>query len=733
MNKASSTINIDGVLDEDDWKSAEVTSDFFKNFPVDSGMATNQTIVKMCYNDAGIYISAVCYDDQAKNSIIQSLKRDFKLKDTDAFTVSIDPFGDLQNGFSFSISPYNVQREGLISNGGGWGASTSWDNKWFSGTQILEDRWIAEMFIPFKTIRYSNELKNWKINFTRTDFKLNERSCWSPIPINFELEAINFTGDLIWDENPPKAGTNISLIPYITAGASASYNGEDRSLSHLGNIGGDAKIGVTQSLNLDITLNPDFSNVEVDDQILNISRFSIALPEKRQFFLENSDLFGDFGFRNIRPFFSRNIGLKRDASTNQMVQVPIVSGARLSGKINKNWRVGAMNVVELDSSAYMFSSNQGGTQNDFISGNNYGYKSYNIGVVQRQVGANSNVGGIFVNELPFSNDGKVSSVAGVDFNWTSNNNKYKGKVFSHQSFTEGVNATPLSQQANATFFMRNTKKYFIMWNHEYVGENYNAANGFVPRNGIWRLEPFGTYTIFPKKSKYIQSHKVSGRWNYYTDLNYKRQDDYREVSVNSKLLNTAETYLAVARNYIGLNRAFDPTEPYIDSDTTTKYEIGENFINYSVSVGFWSNITTALSYKINFDYGEYFRGTKLGSRFEVNYRYQPYFKFSVLINNNTIDLPDFEKTNLLRFGPKVEVTLTNNFFLNYYLQYNSVLKTLSNNARLQWRFKPLSDLFLVYTDNYSATNDFSGNDAIINIQGKQNWALVFKFVYWLNL
>ena len=729
ITRANSKITLDGKLDEEAWFTAQKVSGFHKNFPIDSGLATHQTEVMMKYDLSGIYIGVVCFDENPKKSIIQSLKRDFLLNNTDAFTVSIDPFGDLTNGFSFSISPYNVQREGLISNGGSWGATTSWDNKWFSETQILDDRWIAEIFIPFKTIRYSNNLKTWKINFTRTDYKINEKTSWAHIPINFGLETINFSGDLVWDENPPKAGTNVSLIPYATTGVSVQYENNDGDLSHLSNVGADAKVGLTQSLNLDITINPDFSNVEVDDQILNISRFSIALPEKRQFFLENSDLFGDFGFRNIRPFFSRNIGLKLDTSISQMVQVPILSGMRMSGKINKNWRVGAMNVIEMDSSAFMLSSSEPGLHNDFISNNDYGYKSYNIGVVQRQTGVNSNVGLIFVNETPFSESGDINSVAGIDYNWTSKDNKYKAKIFSHQSFTEGVNQSAWSQQANATFFMRNTKKYFVMWNHEYVGENYNAVNGFVPRVGIWRLEPYATYSIFPD-SKYIQSHKMGAYWNYYTDLNYKRLDDFRKVNINTKFLNTSETDFGVVRNYIGLNQSFDPT---FQGDTS--YAAGENFINYFVTAGYWSNITKMFSFKLNVDYGQYFaeEGKKFGTNLELYYRYQPYFLFSVIFNNNYIALPGFKQTNLTRLGPKLELTLTNNLFFNYYLQYNSVNETLSNNVRLQWRFKPLSDLFVVYTDNYDATSDFGGNNAIINIQEKQNRALIFKFVYWLNL
>lgn len=718
-------ILLDGDLSEPIWTSIDVAKDFKRNFPIDSGYAQSKTEVKVFYSDAGIFVGVICFDKNPQKSIIQSLKRDFLLSNTDAFTITLDPFADLTNGFSFSLSPYNVQREGLVSGGGSSGSEATWDNKWFSETKILNDRWTAEMFIPFKTLRYSNKLSSWKVNFSRTDYKINEKSSWVGIPINFGLETLTFSGNLVFNEPPPETGANVSFIPYLTSGLSGDYvNGNNESI--IGNIGADAKVGVTQSLNLDVTINPDFSNVEVDDQILNLNRFSIALPEKRQFFIENSDLFSQFGFRRIRPFFSRSIGLKDTSGNGEMIQVPILSGLRLSGKINKYWRLGALNVIEMDSSAYMLSSNNQLTQNDFIS-NTYDYKSYNVGVLQRQLGSNSNISGIFVNQTPFSNNENINSVAGVDLNYASNNGIYKGKIFSHQSFTEGVNKKAWSQQANASFFIRSTKKLFLMWNHEYVGENYNAANGFVARKGIWRLEPMIGHTIFPKIN-FIQSVRHELYSNYYTDLNYKRLDDLRRVSSNVKFINTSEFYFEAVRNYTRLRYDFDPT---FQGDTS--YLAESKFINYNFGIGYWSSITNMFRYKLNMDYGQYFTGTKLGTRVELFYRLQPKAIFSILVNNNNIKLPGFKNVNLTRIGPKVEVTLTNNLFVNYYLQYNSISSNFSNNFRVQWRFKPLSDFFFVYTDNYGATSEVVNNQYQFNINEKKNRGIVFKFVYWLNL
>ena len=717
---------LDGVLVDEMWSNLPVYTNFTRNFPIDSGLAKSQTEVKIFFNDNGIYLGVVCFDQNPEKSIIQSLKRDFDLKNTDAFTFVFDPFGDLTNGFSFSLSPYNVQREGLISGGGGFGSEATWDNKWFSATKIMDDKWIGEMFIPFKSIRYSSKSTIWKANFARTDYKINERSTFKPVPINFGVESLVFTSDLVWDKNPSETGINASVIPYVASGLSGSYQGENTERV-IGNVGADAKVGVTQSLNLDLTFNPDFSNVEVDDQILNLNRFSIALPEKRQFFIENSDLFSQFGFRRIRPFFSRTIGLQDTSGFNEMIQVPIVSGARLSGKINKNWRVGALNVIQMDSSAYLLSSNEKGIQSDFMANQNYDLSMFNVGVVQRQVNSNSNISGIFVNKLPMHQNDRVNSVAGVDFNYTSKNGMYKGKVFSHQSFTEGVKKKAISQQANASFFIRSTKKMFLMWNHEYVGENYNAANGFVARKGIYRLEPMASYTVFPKV-EFIQSIRPEIYWNLYTDLDFRRLDDLRRASGTVKFLNTSEFYVEALQNYTRLRFDFDPTFQF-----DTAFSAGEDFNTFNFGVGYWSSIISKFRYKLNFDYGSYFSGTKTGTRVELIYRLQPYGNFSILFNNNFVSLPGFEDVNLTRIGPKAEVTITNNLFINYYLQYNSINKNLSNNFRVQWRFKPLSDIFLVYTDNYGAAGEYVNNEYIFNVNQKKNRGIVFKMVYWLNL
>ena len=194
--KTSEKINIDGELKEDVWSKCDQASDFWQNFPFDTSIAITKTVAMITYDEKNIYVAAICYDSLPGNYIIQSLKRDFAYPVSDAFVVTIDPFADKQNGFSFGVNPYGVQREGLVSNGGDQGATINWDNKWFSEVKRFKDKWIVEMAIPFKSIRFKNDLKDWRINFSRNDLKRNENSTWNKVPRQFNVSSLAYTGTL---------------------------------------------------------------------------------------------------------------------------------------------------------------------------------------------------------------------------------------------------------------------------------------------------------------------------------------------------------------------------------------------------------------------------------------------------------------------------------------------------------------------------------------------------------
>nr|MCU0368619.1 carbohydrate binding family 9 domain-containing protein [Cyclobacteriaceae bacterium] len=430
IHRATAPIKLDGILDEPDWQTAELATNFKQYFPYDSSLANAQTEIRLTYDDQFIYIGALMHNLGPRKYVTPSLRRDYRGEANDGVSIVFDTFKDKTNAFIFGVNPYGVQREGLVANGGGTGSNDftlNWDNKWYSEVKTYDEYWIAEMAIPFKTLRFKSNLSSWNVNFYRIDSQYAERSTWSPIPRNFDIVNLAFNKELIWDKPLEDPGANVSIIPYIANNTSRNFEKETPTESKM-QFGGDAKIGIGPALNLDLTVNPDFSQVEVDEQVTNLDRFEIFFPERRQFFLENADLFANFGLDGTRPFFSRRIGVARDESTGQNIQNTIYGGVRLSGKINNNTRIGFLNMQTAEDEEI-----------DLPSTN------YTVGTIQQKVFARSNISMIVVNKQAFQDSiggefttqpNAYSRLAGIDYNLASADNRWTGKAFYHHSFNE---------------------------------------------------------------------------------------------------------------------------------------------------------------------------------------------------------------------------------------------------------------------------------------------------------
>lgn len=707
--KISEKIEVDGNLSEAIWQTAQKTGRFWQNFPFDTSLAKSRTEVMVAYDNSFLYIAAICYDSLPGKFVIQSLKRDFSYPVSDAFVVSIDPFSDMQNGFSFGVNPYGVQREGLIAVGGGQGVTTNWDNKWISEVKRLSGKWTVEMAIPFKTLRFKDKLKQWRINFSRNDLKQNENSSWVKVPRQFNVATLAFTGFLNFEAEPPlKNGTNMAIIPYTIARFNEDYQAKSGPKLE-GNAGLDTKIVLSSALNLDVTLNPDFSQVEVDRQITNLTRFSLFFPEQRQFFLENSDLFERFGFRQIRPFFSRRVGLDNGNI------IPIVAGARLSGKPGKNWRIGVMDVQTASTN---FNFNPVVAQNYFV------------GAVQRNVFKRSNVALIAVNRQQLDEKGlsanNYNRVLGLDYNLSSNNNRWNGKLFFHHTFSNSKNANAFT---HASWLNYTSPTLQLEWNHEYVDKHYNAETGFTPRifqtdrfgnvtrNTYWRLEPYVKYYYYPKKS-IINKMGPTVYMDYYANQARKTTDVLLQSTYAIYFTNTS--FLSVDYQnfytrliyptdvtFTGQNKRLDSANYYYQAAKfTLKTDQRKRFITNASG-----------------SFGSYFSGQKLSYSVEASLRLQPYAIVSVNYTHDEITMPYLtSKINLDLISPRIDLSLSRSLFITTFWQYNSQVKNVNFNGRLQWRFKPMSDVFLVYSDNY--------NNADFSIK---NRAIVAKFVYWFGV
>ncbi len=698
--------DIDGRLEESIWSSVAPVSDFFINKPIDTSFAENNTEVRMAYNDNFLVIHASCYDKNPGKYIVQSLKRDFSFPRTDAFAVFLDTYSDGNTGFSFGCNPYGSQREGTLAYGGRYGVSTSWDHKWYSATTRSDSLWTLEMAIPFSTIRFKEGVSEWKINFSRNDQKQNEESSWVPVPINFNVANLAFTGTVKFDKPLSKKGVNASIVPYIAARATEDYQFTENSEQSL-QTGGLIKYGITSSLNLDVTINPDFSNAEVDDQVTDLSRFELNFPEKRQFFLENSDLFGNYGYNNTNPFYSRRIGLGYDTVRKAFVPQRILFGTRLSGKIDENWRLGVLSVQT------------GENEKRGIFGQNYSMLT-----IQRKLFKRSDFGVFMVNRQGWGTDSTKTSgfnpndynrVVGGDFNFRSSDGLLVGKTYYHHSFSPEVKN---KNQSFGTDIRYDSKKLITELRQEYVGENFRADVGYVPRRGYWRFIPSLYYLMYPKKKSIINWHMPYFRGSNYLNTDFKTIDNNFDLGYRVRLINTAQFELFYRRNFIELQRDFDPSrsggDPLLsgsDYDFSTA--------NFKLNTDERKNIF----FDANGSWGEYYTGNRLYLSSEMRYRVSPWGNLSIRYSYNNIDLPGPQSSAVYHLlGPKLEVTFTDKIYLTTYLQLNTQTDNVNVNSRFQWRFAPASDFFIVYTENYLPENLTAKNRSI-----------VLKINYWFNL
>ncbi|REA61593.1 hydrolase [Dyadobacter luteus] len=693
IHPSSSPIHIDGVADDDAWKNTQVADNFFMVTPMDTSFSRSKTEVRMAYDKQNLYILVINFKPVQGAIIVESLKRDFAFGKNDNFLLFMDTFDDRTNGFSFGANAAGAPWDGQQGDGGT--VDLSWDNKWVSEVKNDDEKWVWEAAIPFKSIRYKPGITQWGINFSRQDLTISEKSAWAPVPRQFPSASLAYTGVLVWDTPPPNPGPNISLIPYAATRLTRDYQ-RDTPNKYKPTIGGDVKIGITPSLNLDLTVNPDFSQVDVDVQQTNLNRFELFFPERRQFFLENADLFANFGYATLRPFFSRRIGLG----------VPIQFGARMSGKLNKNWRIGVLDVQ---------TSSQDSTP----------VQNYAVFALQRQLFSRSNVRVLFVNRdavnfSPERNTGtnRFNRNIGAEFNLASTNNLWTGKVMVLKSFTPEKTTEDYSHAADLKFSNAN---FTWQWQHEYVGKNYNAEVGYVPnatRMGYYKISPNVAYLFFVK-SRRIISHGPKLVSNIYWDNQKSVSDQEYILSYNINFINRATISVWGASNYVRLLRPFDPTN-------LGGFTLETNSEHNWKSTGFdiASGPQNRLTYNASGVFGGYYQGGHRNNlRAELGYRFQPFVAIAMAGNYNDIRLPaPWNRKELWLVGPRIDVTFTNKLFFTTFVQYNNQADNINLNSRIQWRYKPASDLFLVYTDNYLAENF-----------RVKNRAVVLKFTYWWNL
>ena len=698
-------IKLDAVLNEASWYKKKPATDFWQYFPTDTLKAINQTEITMLFDDHNLYLGIKVYSS-GNNYIIPSLKRDFRAGGSDNITLLFDTYNDGSNAFLFGTNPDGVMREALVSGGGKElrGFTSSWDTKWESVTKQYDDYYISEWEIPLSAFKYKEGETRWRFNSYMFDTQSNERTTWIQIPQNQFIFNLAFMGDMVFEKPLGKSKTPISIIPYINTIAINDYE-ENKEFFEL-KAGGDAKISISNSLNLDITVNPDFSQVEADQVVTNLTRFEVNLPEKRQFFIENSDLFADFGNSlDANPFFSRRIGIAKD-TTDAYIENDIIGGVRLSGKINTNFRVGLLNIQ---------------TKND--SENEIGGNNNTVLALQQKVFSRSNVSFLFINRQDTSNkdfiiaEEKYNRVVGIDYNLANIDNSWNGKFYAHKSFTPNLDSKNYSTGTRLDY---SSKKWRFKASGLYIGGNFKSDLGFIRRTDIFKIDPKAEYLLFPKQGK-INRHNFNVVpiivWK--PELNFQLADYNIISSWNAEFNNTSRISVSIFNRYIYL---FDEFDPSFSDGLSLAMNTDYNFS--SIEFNLQTDTRKPFSFKIKPSMGQFFNGFKYTFDTEINYRVQPKFLFSIRARYDKIELPKpYSNNNIWLVSPKINITFTKSLYWSTLVQYSSLQENLGINSRLQWRFAPLSDLFLVYNDNYFTDSKFAPRFRSINL----------KITYWLYL
>ena len=712
IKPVSGEIKIDGFLNDEAWKNAETVNNFWMSFPVDNKVAEAeiQTEVKMTYDDQFIYIGAICHGTD--HYIIQTLKRDNPLQKSDAFGVVIDPVNERTNGFVFGINPLGVQTELLITGQTGRrqilepgkmpnGVNIAWDNKWFSEVQNFDDHWEVEIAIPFKTLRFDDGKDTWGINFFRIDSKTNGIHTWSPVPIEFTEFDLGYTGNLVWENPPQKVKSNISIIPYVLGGVTRDFeNGKSSETDFQAGV--DGKIALTSSLNFDVTVNPNFSQVEIDEQVTNLTLFDIRLPEKRLFFLENSDVFEDFGIPPMRPFFSRKIGLDDEGNA-----IPILYGARVSGNATKDLRLGLMNLQTRET--------------DLFPANNYTAVAFHQQVLSRSV-----IKGFFHNrQATKTEEEDFNRNAGLEFLYRSNDGRLQSFLGYSKSLNPENNLENYFYNSGCGYESRKLSLYF---NLAGVGDNYIADMGYFRgqeyydaerdttiRIGMNHWFTRGGYTIYAKNSDKIISHEIGFRniFDYKSDFSLISHEF--EINYNTRFTNTGVLKGAFTTYKTNLLFPYSFTDDTPLPDSTYYYSSGE--------IGYDTDQRSLLSITSSVLYGSFYNGTRSQFLLGFKYRVQPWGNFGLLFQYNNLKFPDpYGSTKLLNITPRIDFNFSKNLFWTTFMQYETQSDIFNINSRIQWRYQPMSDIFLVYTDSYS-------------IDGRipRYRAVMLKVSYWLNL
>lgn len=691
---------IDGVPDEAAWQNGPVLTDFTQREPDDGDPASERTEVRVVYDDDALYVAVWAWDSRAGEIVPGEAIRDYEVTDADAVIMIFDTYKDEQNGFVFGTTPAGIEYDGQVASGGsgggfflgggggggnrfqsgaGGGFNKNWDGSWTVAASQDERGWYAEFRIPFSTLRYSADQSTWGFNIARRIRRLNEEAFWTAVPREFNLYRLEFAGDLEGIEAPfRRSGT---VTPYILGSTARDYAGGQLEFGEDVEVGGEAKVQLTQSLTLDFTANTDFAQVEVDNQQVNLTRFSLLFPEKRPFFLENAGFF-NVGGGGADLFFSRRIGISGGQP------VPITAGGRLSGRA-AGLNLGLLH-IETDGPTGMSDGN-----------------AYSVARVAKELPNRSRVGGIFVNRNG-DMSGDYNRTFGLDAN-VGIGDQVSISSWGARTDTPGMDGDDYAWDLTAGLTTRDWRANATA---REIGQNFNPEVGFLPRNGHRYYQVFGMYHIRPNGI----FRELRPHISYFTFRS--RRDGVQqgfEESARWHIDNHWQWHSGMEL-HTGANHVTEGLyEPFQIRGTDVTVPEG-SYAGWEAQIVFFTDQSRLLSLNSRLNWGDFLSGSKRTTSADVTARIGARSSATASVSYNEVDLPQGDFTTTLA-SLRVGYFFTPRLYVQSLVQYSDQIDSWSANLRLGWLNTAGTGLFVVY-------NEVQGIQDLVGPQGR---SLIIKF------
>ena len=674
---------IDGSLDDAVWQQGTLIDVFLQQEPNEGAPATERTEVRVLYDAQTLYLALWAYDSEPDALTATEMRRDSdQLMREDNFQIILDTFSDSRSAYMFVTNPLGAQLDQQVVNEGeggraGFGMASSnvnkdWDGVWHVAARQGPDGWTAEIAIPMVTLRFPDaEPQSWGINLMRNIGRKNEQAFWTPIPKPYTITRVSLAGS-IDNLHSLNRGRDLRITPFATSGATRVTEAGVTADDLQGDVGIDVKYGITAGLNLDVTVNTDFAEAEVDDQQVNLTRFPLFFPEKRDFFLENAGQFNvgsasSFN-RLVDLFFTRNIGLT-EAGDN----VPILGGARMTGKVGRN-DIAVMN-VQTDKALG-------------LSGQNFLVARYGRNFLTR-----SKVGALFINKADTDGDYYNRTYA-VDATLAPHANLI-ATGFLSKTQTPGPDPDNDAGYLNVTWL---SEGWRIYGEHADFGDDFNPEVGFLPRRGIRQSKVHFEHNPRPD---FLGIRSMSPMYS----VTYTTDQTGRVVSRRNHLMN-GTTFQNGAYLNVMYNFRFEALDnPFTPHDGVTIAP--GNYSFNELTVQFNSNPARRGYYKLKYAPQEFFDGTRTDVEATLGARVTSRFSAEAGYKRNDVDLPAGAfVVNLASF--RLDYALSPTMTLRGITQYNSSADQWGTSARLRWTYRPGSDFFLAYDDVRRDPNDPTG-------------------------